>query len=59
MSKKSKTQKEMSSVGEALKLASKHKLEVEVITFAFKAIKDNPALTIEEALEVGLGEWDI
>jgi len=32
-------------------------LEVEVVVFALKAMKENPSLTIEEAILIGYEEW--
>lgn len=32
-------------------------LEVEVVLFALRAIKENPSLTIEEAILAGYDEW--
>jgi hypothetical protein len=46
-------------VKEALSQAGKYNLEIEAIAFALMALKDNPSLTISQALEAGLDEWDI
>ena len=32
-------------------------LEVEVVTFALKAMKENPELSIAEAITIGAEEW--
>lgn len=50
---------ELGIIDNALTHAAQQGLELEVIWSAFKAIQENPSLTIEEALEVGMGEWDI
>ena len=34
-------------------------LTVEVVWSAMRALQEDPLLTIAEACEVGLGEWDI
>lgn len=46
-------------VSDALAIASGLKLECEVVLWALKAMKNNPNLTIVEALDHGLGEWDL
>lgn len=46
-------------VGNALRLAKEHGLSCEVILTALNAMKNNVWLTIEEALSVALGEWDV
>lgn len=47
------------AVADTLKESGKHGLEVEVFWSAMNALKHNPALSIEEALDYGLYEWDI
>ena len=39
--------------------AHNYDLEAEVILWALKAMKENPNLTIIEALEAGCNEWDV
>ncbi len=34
-------------------------LTVEVIASSFQALKDNPEMSIKEALQHGLSEWDL
>jgi len=50
---------DFAAVYEALKLCEKHGLEVEVFVTAFREIQANPKLTIQQALNVGLYEWDV
>jgi hypothetical protein len=40
-----------------LAMASNHGLEAEVFISALKAIKENPELSIEDAMVVGYQEW--
>ena len=40
-----------------LKIAAKNGLEPEIFVFAVKAMKDNPKLSITEAMYVGFDEW--
>ena len=49
--------KELSYVDHLLKLAEVHNLEVEVVVFALKSMKENPSLTIEQAMDIGYEEW--
>lgn len=44
-------------IQQALKDASEFDLQVEVVWYALKAMKENPLLTIEEAIFIGLKEW--
>lgn len=46
-------------VSGALSSSDQFKLQVEIIASAFIALKRNPSLTIEEALQEGLNEWDV
>ena len=48
---------EFDAVKNALKDASEYGLEVEVVVFALKYMKENPRLTIEEAIGLGFDEW--
>lgn len=40
-----------------LKESSQYGLEIECIYSAFDALKKNPALTVKQALKIGLEEW--
>jgi hypothetical protein len=44
-------------VSHALMEAKKHGLESEVMTWSLKTLKDNPSLSIEHAVKIGLAEW--
>ena len=46
-------------VKDTLEVAGDYGLEVEVVLFALIALKDNPKISITEALERGLTEWDL
>lgn len=48
---------ELNSVADALIYADENKLLTEVILFSLKAIKKNPELSIQDALDSGLSEW--
>ena len=47
----------LDEVYETLTLANKYGLAAEVITWSFRYLKENPKLTIEEALQMGINEW--
>ena len=49
--------KELSYVDHLLKLAEGYNLEAEVVVFALKVMKENPSLTIEQAMDIGYEEW--
>ena len=49
----------MDDVDLALAAAKKYGLELEVMASAFIALKEDPNLSIVEALGVGLREWDV
>lgn len=49
--------KEFKAVELVLKESINYGLEVEVVVFALKAIKENPSLSIEEAINIGYEEW--
>jgi hypothetical protein len=49
--------KTLDEVYETLTLANKYNLSAEVITWSFRYLKENPKLTIEEALQMGINEW--
>ena len=53
------TNDDIKAVDHALTEAKKHGLEVEVIAWALNAMKKDNTLTIEQALSIGLEEWDI
>jgi len=48
---------ELKIIGNAIKNASGYGLEAEVVTFALKSIKENPQLSIVEAIVMGYEEW--
>lgn len=48
---------ELKIIGNAIKNASGYGLEAEVVTFALKSMKENPQLSIVEAMIVGYEEW--
>lgn len=51
--------KEFESVQNALKKAEEYGMQTEVVTDALKAMKENPKLTISQAIEAGCREWDV
>ena len=48
---------EMVILGTILQTAKEHGLEVEVIAWAMLALKENPKLSISEAILIGFAEW--
>lgn len=46
-------------VNDALERASKYNLQNEVLGSAFIALKEDPSLSIADALNDGLCEWDV
>lgn len=48
---------EVQTISDLLDTAIKFGLEVEVIYFALKAMKENPELSPAEAFAVGVTEW--
>jgi len=48
---------EINAVSFALANAYQMSLEVEVVTWALKYMKENPNLTIDEAITMGYSEW--
>lgn len=42
-----------------LQATDQYGLQVEVLATAFIYLKENPEASIEEALNVGLGDWDV
>jgi len=51
------TDEDVKTVKEALFHATEFKLEVEVISYALKYMKENPSLTVGEAITLGYFEW--
>lgn len=49
---------DVEAVAAGLKVAEEHGMVVEVVCWAMKALKANPAMSIEEAINEGLYEWD-
>lgn len=47
------------NASEALDQAKKHDLEAEVVATAMIWLKENPDKSIFQALEVGMGDWDL
>lgn len=47
----------MDYVSEILEEARQHGLEVEVVTWALKAMKENPSLSLVEAITEGYENW--
>lgn len=54
-----KLQETIELVYETITQASHSKLECEAIATALIFLKQNPNATIEEALQVGLNDWDL
>lgn len=50
---------DLNAVKKALKYAERFGLEIEVMSYALNAMKENPKLSLTEALNIGLQEWDI
>jgi len=48
---------EMSLVADCLKEAGEYGLEAEIVTWALKAMKQDPSLSISQAIEYGFYEW--
>ena len=48
---------QMDAISDAIEIASPFQLEIEVILWSMKALKENPELTIKEAIDIGLDEW--
>lgn len=48
---------EYEAVRNVLKDASEYGLEIEVVIFALKYMKENPRLTVKEAIFLGYEEW--
>jgi len=45
------------TVNTALKNASQYDLQVEVVIYALQYMKENPSLTVEQAITMGYDEW--
>jgi hypothetical protein len=48
---------ELDSITQVLKYGDTHGLSVEIIWSTMHALKNNPKLTLSEALNIGAGEW--
>jgi hypothetical protein len=48
---------EMDTVAMVLEQSSEENLAVEVVTWALRYMKENPSLTISEAITMGFYEW--
>lgn len=48
---------EMDAVEIALQRSREENLDVEVVTWALRYMKENPSLTISEAITMGFFEW--
>lgn len=48
---------EFEAIQIALKGASEFDLQVEVVWYALRYMKENPRLSIEEAIDLGFKEW--
>jgi hypothetical protein len=46
-------------IDKRLKEVSKYGLIPEVVYFALEAMKSDPSMTVEQALEEGCREWDV
>jgi hypothetical protein len=46
-------------IADCLHHAKVHQLEAEVVLWALIAMRDNPKLTLEEAMTAGMVEWDL
>jgi len=52
-----KSLSEFEAIQNALKGAAEFDLQIEVVWYALKAMKENSLLTIEEAITIGYEEW--
>ena len=48
---------DITTIKVALEMAKEYNLEVEVITWAMKALKEDNKLTISQAISIGVAEW--
>jgi len=53
------SERELKYVNQCLEDAGKYSLQVEVVVWALKAMKAHPELTVQEAMERGMEEWDV
>jgi len=51
--------KELDYISECLKDAGAYGLTAEVVTYALKALKAHPEISIQETMERGMEEWDV
>lgn len=54
---KSPIERTMDEVEVYLNQAKEHKMDLEIVVWALKAMKDNPDITIEEAMKRGYDDW--
>lgn len=54
-----KKEGDLDAANTALSHARRYGLEAEVVAWALNSMKENPKLTLAEALSYGLQEWDI
>lgn len=54
---KSPIERTMDEVETYLNKAKEHKMDLEIVVWALKAMKDSPGLTIEEAMKRGYDDW--
>lgn len=47
----------MEAVGSSLEGSREYRLQTEVMAYAFMALKEDPALTISQAISIGYYEW--
>jgi len=48
---------ELQTVNNLLLKASEHGMQSEVVTWALQNMKENPTLSIGDAMEIGYSEW--
>jgi len=49
--------KDLDNVSELLKSSKIYGLEAEVVLWSLYALKTDPSLSIEDAIQIGLNEW--
>lgn len=52
-------EEEMEAIADMLKRAGEYKLEVEVVLELWRTTKANPDQSLNEAIFIALGEWDV
>lgn len=57
MEVKTQTELEMEACANVLKMSKEEGLEVEVMVWAMKALRDNRGMQIIDALQIGFDEW--